>query len=397
MKHALVIVLNSFTHDSRVLRQISTLKKRSQSVHVYALHENNLPVMENRTDYLLRRFRLATRPWPRNKLVQSLKYIECLLRMSWQGVWLKPDVVHAHDLEALPIGYVVAKLTKAKLVYDSHELWSHQAASTHFPAFLFKMAMRLETFLARRSDTVITVTDSISRHLSKEMRIPPPTVIRNVPSAPLEISDDTESPLHESLGINRGVSIVLYLGMIGRGRGLEILIDAMQWVHAEAIAVVMGGPWGTPYLHQLRTQASALRLDERVRFAQAVPPNEVCRYARGATIGIAPIEDYCLSYRYSLANKVFEYLHAGLPVAATDLPEMANLIHLYDVGELFPDSNSKAVATTLNRMLSSPPTLARYRANAIAAAKELNWSNEEQKLLSVYDRLCPANPELVPA
>ena len=389
MERALVVVLNSFTHDSRVLRQVSTLAKRSQHTRVFALHEGNLPVEEERTGYRLHRFRLLSRPLPKVKPVQVLKYLECTLRMAWAGVRLKPDIVHAHDIQGLPIGFIVAKLTRARLVYDSHELWSHQATAHLYAPWFFKIIIGLETFLARRADTVITVTESISRHLQGRMKIPAPTVIRNVPAAPASVSDGSESPLHATLGLNPSTPIVLYLGMIGRGRGLEVLIRSMQWVQPNAIAVIMGSPWGTPYLETLRTQASALGLTERVRFLPAVPPSEVNRYATGATLGIAAIEDYCLSYRYSLANKLFEYVHAGLPIAATDLPEMSKLIRAYNLGELFPDGNPEATARVINGMLSSPAMLARYRQNARIASKELNWSCEERTLLNLYDRLCP--------
>jgi glycosyltransferase involved in cell wall biosynthesis len=388
MRRALVVVLNAFTHDSRVLRQVSTLAKRSRDIRVFALHEDRLPPEEERADYRLHRFRLSTRPLPKAKLVQGFKYLECLLRMTWKGIRLKPEVVHAHDLEALPIGYLIAKLARARLVYDSHELWSDQAASHSYPRWLFKLAVGVEKMLARRADAVITVTESISRHLETQMSIPAPTVIRNVPVRPAAISNESPSALHVLLGVESNVPIILYLGMIGKGRGLETFIRSMQWVQPGAVAVIMGSPWGTAYLESLRSEASHLGLSERVRFLPAVPPSEVHRHASGATIGIAAIEDYCLSYRYSLANKVFEYIQAGLPVVATDLPEMANLVRTYDLGELFQDRNAGAVAGVLNGMLSSPATLARYRQNTISAAKELNWSKEEAKLLDLYDRLC---------
>jgi glycosyltransferase involved in cell wall biosynthesis len=390
MRRALVVVLNAFTHDSRVLRQVSTLAKRSPEIRVFALHEDRLPTEEAREQYRLRRFQLSTRPLPRTKLVQGVKYLECLLRMTWQGIRLKPEVVHAHDLEALPIGYLIAKLAHARLVYDSHELWSGQAASHSYPRWLFKLAVGLEKALARRADAVITVTESISRHLESQMRIPAPTVIRNVPVRLAAISNESPSALRVLLRLDSEIPVILYLGMIGKGRGLETFIRSMQWVQPGAVAVIMGSPWGTAYLETLRSEASRLGLSERVRFVPAVPPTEVHRYASGATIGIAAIEDYCLSYRYSLANKLFEYIQAGLPVAVTDLPEMANLVRTYDIGEVFPDRNAEAVACVLNGMLSSPAALARYRQNTVTAAKELNWSNEETKLLDLYDKLCPS-------
>src|SRR5215471_6028447 len=143
MKTALVLVLNNFTHDSRVLRQVEALGKRGYRVCVFALHDGCLLIQEQTTGYLVRRFKLATRSWQKNKLVQVIKYAECIVRMTCAGVGLSPRLVQANDLDTLPIGFMVAKLARAKLIYDSHELWSDPAGKANLPSWLFRIAIGL--------------------------------------------------------------------------------------------------------------------------------------------------------------------------------------------------------------------------------------------------------------
>lgn len=388
MKSALVIVLNPFVHDSRVQRQAEALVTGGYRAEVFALHEKELPTDETRPGYRVRRFSLRTRPWPKNALVQGIKYLECFSRMTLAGVRLKPNLIHANDVNALPIGYMVAKITKSKLVYDSHELWSDPTLCP-VPIWLFKMVVALEAFLARRADAVITVNDSIAKIMAAQLKIPVPTVIRNVPRCTSERGEERALSLRSSLGLTRECPVILYIGALIWGRGLEVLIDAMMFVDPPAVAVLLGPHQRTSYLNALKHRVLERDLRDRVCFHPPVSSESIVQYARDATIGVAPSEGSCLSYRYGIGNKVFECLQAGLPLVVSDLPEMSMFVRRYGVGETFPDRDPKALACTLNRMLSSPESLEVYRLRVAAASRELTWSNEEPKLLSVYDSLCP--------
>ncbi|MBV8552855.1 MAG: glycosyltransferase family 4 protein [Acidobacteriaceae bacterium] len=384
MKSAVIIVLNPFLYDSRVLRQAEALVRRGHPTTVFSLHEGKLATDEARDGYRLRRFRLKTRPWPKRKLVQGIKYLECMLQMTWTGVRLKPDFIHANDIDALPIGYLIAKIARSKLIYDSHELWSDPTCS-EFPNWVFKIVTAVEAFLARRADAVITVNDSIARTMAKEMDIPVPAVIRNVPKYTTKMSEAGEHLLRRALGLAPGRPIILYIGRLASGRGLETLIDAMAFVNPRAVAVLMGPPESAEYLENLKNRGSAANVSGRVLFHPPVAPAEVNRYATDATIGVCPIENTGLNFHYCLPNKIFECLQAGLPLVVTDLPEMSSLVRQYGVGETFPDRDANALAHALNHLLSSPTVLAEYRARVSVAAHVLTWSNEEPKLLKVYD------------
>lgn len=388
-KRTLAIVLNSMTSDSRVLRQASSLAKTGHDVHVFALHEGELPLSEQLPDCALTRFKLTSKKWSRNVFVQVLKYFECVVRMVWSGIRQKPAFVHANDLNTLPIAYLISRGTRAKLIYDSHELWADPAHREGFPGWLFQAGLWMERAIARRADAVITVCDSIARHMARAMSIPLPVVLRNVPAKVARPTVDDLRYLRQETGLNVDTQIILHLGGIDPGRGLETLIKAMQWVDPSAAAVFMG--YGAEkYIDRLRALAQQLNVHHRIYYLPAVSPENVCRYSAGATIGVALFESICLSHTYELPNKLFEYLQAGLPVVVSDLPEMAALVSKYHVGQTFHEGEANGLAAVLNSFLRCEAKLAYYREMATAAAQELNWEREEEKLIGLYDRLSPA-------
>jgi len=395
MKRALLLVLNSFTHDPRVLRQAQTLACDGWDVLLFALHEPDLPLQEDSRWFRLRRFRLRTRFLPKNKPVQLLKYAECLVQMTWDGVQFKPQIVHANDVDCLPIGFAVARLSRAKLVYDAHELWSDPIAARHVPRWFSRLGAWVEKVLARRADSVITVCDSIAQHMSEKMSIPVPIVVRNVPwKSRARHFLHAPGPLYKLLGLNVDVPVILQLGMIGVGRGIETLIAAMQFVKPPATAVIMGADDSTyaagkepTYLQHVQELARSFGLEGRVYFLPPVPAEQIPSYAADAAVGVALIEGTCLSYQYALPNKLFEYIQAGLPVVTSDLPEMAALVKRYGLGQTFPAGNPELLARTLNDVLHDPKKLRGYREHAFIAAKELNWNSEQMRLLQLYREL----------
>jgi glycosyltransferase involved in cell wall biosynthesis len=387
-KLCLTIVLNPFTNDSRVLRESHTLAKNGFEVTVFSTHDDALPLREQQAFLSLRRFKLTTKPWPRSKLFRLVKYVECVCRMVVAGVKARPTVVHANDLNALPIGYVVARLTGAKLVYDAHELWRDPVLRAAFPDVL-DLGVLLERWLARRADGVITVSESIARDMAENIRIAKPVVVRNVPQMRRSavLGSDEDHPLRRGLGISDEVPLVLYQGLVDsaeRRRGLLDLLEAFPWVPPPAVLVFLGG---SPNAGMLKRRAVELGVGGRVFFHPLVPPDVLLDYTADATIGVHPIRGRNLNHQYCLPNKLFEYLQVGLPVVVSDLPEMAAVVKRYGVGETFEDGNSRSLAKALNAILEEPEKMKRYAEAAQRAAGELNWEREERKLLEVYEKV----------
>jgi glycosyltransferase involved in cell wall biosynthesis len=315
--------------------------------------------------------------WPMHRFLQGLRFARIA---GGRAAALRPVAYHCHDLNALPAGFRARKRWPAPLIYDAHELWPHRNRPD---------ARRRKTWvvekgdgaLARRVDAVITVNDSIAEHLRRRYRLRNVTVVRNTPSL-------TTTPAGASDGLQEiPRPRLMYVGGIQTHRGLEEMIHAT--VLMPGVTFVGMGPGNDDYRAELVAQAEAAGVAGRVRFLPSVPPSSVIPTIAGADLGLAMIKNYCLSYYLSLPNKFFEYLHAGVPVVASDFPEMRRLVDRYGVGATCDPAEPEAIARTVMDLLSRPEDLKRMSENALAAARELNWERERNHLIDLYRSLVP--------
>jgi len=206
-------------------------------------------------------------------------------------------------------------------------------------------------------------------------------VIKNVPNL---FKTKKSNKLREKIGlVGDRRKIILYQGGIIKGRGLENLIVAMRYVKSPILIIMGEGR----IKKELKNLALNYKVSKRVFFVDAVPPKEVLFYACSANIGVAPIENINFSKYYCLPNKLFEYLMAGLPVAVSDLPEMAKIVKEYEVGEIFDPDDPKDIARTINEILKKKTKYNLMKDNIKKVVKVYNWENESTKLIKVYETL----------
>jgi glycosyltransferase involved in cell wall biosynthesis len=110
----------------------------------------------------------------------------------------------------------------------------------------------------------------------------------------------------------------------------------------------------------------------------------VLRYTSSADIGLCLIENTCLSYYYSLPNKLFEYLLTGLPVMVNDMPEQRQIVERFNCGWVVPSSLTEQVALIES---IDAGELERYRAGAARAADAFDWEKEATALRQIYSEL----------
>ncbi|SKA71579.1 Glycosyltransferase involved in cell wall bisynthesis [Paucidesulfovibrio gracilis DSM 16080] len=295
------------------------------------------------------------------------------------------DIYQAHDLNTLPVAWWLARKHKAKLVYDSHELYLNRNRTKPRGRINDFLLASMEKFLIRRCHAAITVNDTIAKELAVRYRIPTPHVIMNAPlSKSTEAAVESEA-LRRELGIPQQRFLILYCGGITFNRGLEKVIQSMALL-PDCHLVFMG--YGTAeYTESLLRIAEEHGVHERFDFFGPVPSDMVTTYASCADLGIAPIENVCLSYYYCSPNKVFEYLNAGLPVVASDFPEMRRVIEEFSVGGVFDPENPSDIARAITDIKENPEAARQMRANTVNAAGKFHWGNEAEKLLNIYKGL----------
>ncbi len=382
MNHVCMLVTSTFTYDTRVQKEAKTLARdEGCDVTVFALHKGDSPRIEHRDGYRVERIQVHSRSWGKSLPAYAIKYLEFCIRAIRRITQLRPAVVHAHDFDALIPGYVAARLSRGKLVYDAHELWAKRQHNVIRYAWLRDLVTRFEGFFSRRADAVITVNVSLASYLVDQYAIPLPTVLMHCQESQLIERNDV---LRQEFRIPRNKRIVIYAGLMKPGRGLDMLIRAAPYVD-DAVIVLMGPEYIRGQLERL---ARELDVYNRVFFRKPVPTEEVQRYIASADLGVTATQNIDLSYFYASENKLFHYIAAGIPAAVSDHPEKRRIIESYGVGAVFDETDPKDIARVINRLLNDEETYQDMCQRAREAARDtLNWRVESRKLLSLYAHL----------
>ena len=370
-----MLVLNRFTHDTRVRKEARSLVRADHDVTVWALGDGHLPAQEEIDGFTVRRkeLRLARSAWR----LPGMTLAEQTWATTAALIRERADVYHAHDANALLQAYLAARINRAALVYDAHELWSGGIARKWTARLRLAVMQRVEGTLVRRAQGVITVNESVAQELRRLYGISPVVLMNCQEYRPVERND----VLREELHIPPEQRIVIYPGILAPGRGLEHLIRAAPHLD-RAVVVLMGKDRLNGRLQSLVSQ---MGLEERILFRAPVPSDEVPRYVASADLGVIPTQDVDLSYHYGAGNKLFHYLMAAIPAAVSDQPEKRRIVETYGVGVVFDEADPRSIAQAINDLLADRERYEQMCRNARRAAREeLNWGVEEQKLLRLY-------------
>ncbi|WP_375434001.1 glycosyltransferase [uncultured Hymenobacter sp.] len=309
----------------------------------------------------------------------KLFYLEYNVRLLLYLLPRRAAVWCAIDLDtAVPV-WLRARLGGQPFVYDAHELFTEVPEVVARPA-VQRAWRQVERFIVPRADLVYTVGPALAR-VFEERYGRPVEVVRNISRLLDAALPPTSAP--------PAAGYILYQGALNAGRGLEALLEAMPQVAGRLVVCGEGD-----LSESLRVRAAALGLlaSGQVEFRGFVLPDALREVTQEAALGVMLLENQGLSYYYSLANKFFDYLHAGIPQVVVDFPEYRALNDQYEVAEIVPNLEPATLAATLNYLLRDNP--ARYQQlaeNCRRARCELNWQHEEQHLVALYAGLVGGN------
>ncbi len=324
----------------------------------------------------------------RRALTDAKRSLPWEIRLLAGAVSARADIYHAHDLDALLVGALAAGALGAGLVYDAHELWLESSRYMISTPPLDRLRYRLtEQLLLPRADAVIAVTPSRGR----AMRRMYPDSIRRMAivenSTPRLETLPAPRDLRGRLGIPRGAFVALYQGVICPERGLEQLLEAAAMLRGSGayVAIVGHDAWqGT-----LPRMAREMGVDDVVRFHPPVPSEELPALTVAADAGLILFRNTCLNHYYSLPNKLYEYMMAGIPIVASDFPEMGRVIGQTDCGLLVDPESPREIARALGGLAEMDPAArgAMGRRGRTAALDRHNWEVQRKRLLALYGEL----------
>lgn len=376
-----MIVINNFTNDARVRREAATLAARGYRVTVIALKDSSTLGEERLDDFCVRRINPGTRFLPRVPGCQMIKYLEFILRAVILAVRLRAAVYHAHDLNALLPAYISARITRAYLVYDAHELATGQNRVRRRMWGEMTLWFYLERWLIKKAHLVITVSDEIADELARLYKIDRPRVIMNCP--PYE-DVPRNNLLREHFGILTNEIIVIYQGVFAPNRGLESLVNAFIFLPQEYKLVLLGPD--NFYKKSVVEQATNLNLARRVFAHAAVPVSDVVRYVASADVGTFLSNPGIKSQRLGLPNKLFECMAAGTPIVVGTI--CRELVLRLGVGIACDQDDPVSIAEAIQNLAGDRDVYlkASLRGREFARS-EYNWQVQGGKLCGLYSSM----------
>lgn len=374
MKKVLHVLISDYEVDSRVRNETESLLK-FYNVEVLCLKGKSSNNDGIRKGVKLTRLGLNFK----NKM---LKYLTAYFAMFFYSLTKKYSVVHAHDMNALPVAFLIAKIKRVPLVYDSHELWSESLHGNH-PKWLLAIVQNVEVKLAHKANHVITVSESISNYLKTHFQNPNVSVVRNVPSY---IHDSSYNYFRENLPISESTPIFLYQGLISEARGVKMLLNAILELPKDlSFSFVFLGDG--PFKEELGELIIKYNLSDKVFNLKGVSQNILLKYTSSADIGVHALDNSCLNHEYCLPNKVFEYLNAGIGLICPDLIELSKFIESEKVGSTFKCGDKSALSQEIEKYAVNQSLIVSAKQAALESRKTLNWASEEQYLLDVYKKV----------
>ena len=369
MDKVIVSVTNDLATDQRVFKECKTLMELGFEVVLLGrILPNSMPIER---PYTTKRFRLLFNKGP-------LFYAEINTRIFFYLMVHHANILLANDLDTLAANFVASRLKRIPLVYDSHEYFTGVPELQGRP-FAKKVWEIIEAFIFPKLKYVYTVNKTIADIYIKKYKVDV-KVVRNVAMKwrPLEKKS------RQDLGLPLDKKIIIFQSAgINIQRGMEELVEAMQFIE-NTLLLIIGNGDALPVLKQM---VQDLRLEEKVSFYPKMYFDDMMNYTSVADLGICIDKDTNLNYKYSLPNKIMEYIMAGIPILTTPLVEIKPIIEKYKVGYFLDSYDPKIISKTIANVLNNTEGLKICAENTKAAANDLCWENEENVIKSMFFKI----------
>jgi glycosyltransferase involved in cell wall biosynthesis len=201
----------------------------------------------------------------------------------------------------------------------------------------------------------------------------------------LSPSSESVAPLtREELGIEKEhFLLILQGGGINIDKGGEELIDAVNLT--EKVSLIIAGSGDV--ISFLKEKAIKSGLSGRIKFLPRMPWDKLMRITKSSDAGLCLEKNTNINYRYSLPNKLFDYISAGLPVITGNLPEIRKIVEAYDCGLIIPEITPEEISRAIIELRDNHELRKRLKQNSARAFAELNWKNEQGKVISFYNKI----------
>jgi glycosyltransferase involved in cell wall biosynthesis len=363
-------VTNCICNDQRVLKIAGTINGPETGITIIGRMKGDC-CKRSQIPFKTKRFRMVFEKG-------ALFYAFYNIRLFFYLLFRPFDQLVANDLDTLLPNFLISKLKGIPLVYDSHEYFTDVPELKNRP--FVKWAWKsIEKAVFPHLKSVMTVSNSIADQYYNEYGIKLITV-RNC-----SLKSDRIIPLTRSeLGVNDDHLLLILQGTgINADRGGAELIEALLTTESVSLLIVGSGD----VVPALREKVNIAGISERVKFIPKVPWADMMRFTKAADAGLSLDKDTNINYRFSLPNKLFDYISAGIPVIASDLAEVSKVIRENHCGLIIPEVSAQTIAEAIMTLRNNPGLLSELKRNSVTASEELTWETESVKVKTLYESL----------
>ncbi|MGL5353173.1 MAG: glycosyltransferase [Clostridium sp.] len=424
-KKVCMFVWNHFTNDARVLRECKALTEEGYTVELIAIHDSNdkeLKKHETKDGFNITRvsrypkYLILTRKIIRKIksgkilmflflgmlvalgllskiiLLLTLIYIALIgfsksrsflvkthifLQMVITGLKFNSDFYHSNDLNTLPQGIICSKILRRRiLIYDSHEV---QTSRTGYG----KQVYYIERILIKFIDKMIMTNETRAKYVQNLYKIEMPEVVQNYPFYSGDESIKNKYDLYKILEIERDKPILLYQGGMQQGRGLDKIVEAIDKFNNGVTVFIGDGKLKPTIVNMVKER----NLEEKVRFIDKVPVDELKYYTANAYLGFQVLNNVCFNHYSACSNKLYEYIMSEVPVVACSFPEIKRVVDESKIGICIDSHSESEIARAVNELLENKKLHEKYKKNCIRAKEKYNWNNEKKQFAKIYNNL----------
>ncbi|WP_231401958.1 glycosyltransferase [Panacibacter microcysteis] len=360
MKKIICTVTNDLSYDQRMQRICTSLVQNGYDVTLVGRTMAGSP-------------KLALQPFKQKRLNPLFQtgiafYFIYNVRLFFYLLFKSADIYYAVDLDTILPNYFAAVLKGKSRVYDAHELFTEQKEIVTRP-FIHRCWLFIEQFAVPKFRNGYTVNIFIKEELKRRYNVDY-GIIRNLPAL---------YTLQHQAGDEK---FILYQGAVNEGRSFETLIPAMQRVNAPLKICGKGN-----FFEQTKQLIDTYGLANKIELAGFILPSALKNITQRAFAGLTLFEKTGLNQYYSLSNRFFDYIMAGVPQVCVNYPEYKAINDIYQVALMIDDTDERTIAAALNKLLDDSSLYEQLKKNCVIAREQLNWQQEEKKLLSFYKQL----------
>jgi glycosyltransferase involved in cell wall biosynthesis len=360
LKHIYFAVTNDLVFDQRMHRICSSLAKSHYKITLVGRKvKTSLP--------------LEIKPYGQKRLKCWFRkgfffYAEFNVRLFLFLLFQKAHAICAIDLDTIIPCLVISRLKKIPRVYDAHEFFT-EMKEVRERGFVRKIWTYVERFAVPKFEYCYTVSNGLAKELGQKYKRSF-RVIRNLPYRKAVMSNTLRK------------KYLFYGGAVNEARGLEYLIPAMKYIPFNLVICGDGN-----IMDQLKLLIIRHQVQGKVELKGMVSPEELHLFAQEAFLGLNLVEKEGLNQYYSLANKFFDYIQAGLPQITMNFPEYASVNNEYEVAVLIDELSEESLKATINKTVNDSFLLERLNKNTLRAKEVFCWEKEEGRLIEIYNEI----------